>query len=340
MGLHVIIGEDDYLVSQAAKKVLGEATADVIDSLQSSNEELRLADIRAADEAYRTPPFLEPRKTTWWKNVGFLPQTGGRGAPSEAVKAALEKLVGRFASLTLPDNQTFVLSGPRMLASSVFAKKLKTCAEVTVFASAKSPWDRLRAAEARAQEWAAEKGLSFSPAVLKAFVSRVGADSHSLRNELAKLDAYLGSERRNVTADDLREITSQGIDVEPEIWSVTDAIGARNVSDLVKAMHDFESMKGFAIRIANAAEKTFRQMIELKDATARGQAAAATSGLAPFAARKMQGFVAKWKLSELRVARARIVMLREKLVSSSGSADVLLLAELVRLCNPKGTAAS
>ena len=107
-GVHVIIGEDDYLVSEAAKRIVGDGVGlEVIDSATASNADLQLADLRAADEAFSTPPFLDPRKVTWWKNVRFLPQ-GGKGGPSEDVKAALEK----FARKVLLCRRTKVSSLP------------------------------------------------------------------------------------------------------------------------------------------------------------------------------------------------------------------------------------
>ena len=61
--LHVIIGEDDYLVAEAAKRVVGDGTGlETIDSLNSTNEDLQLADLREADASFSTPPFLDPRK--------------------------------------------------------------------------------------------------------------------------------------------------------------------------------------------------------------------------------------------------------------------------------------
>ena len=126
--LHLIIGEDDFLVSQTAKKILGDAEGlEIIDSNLSTNAELQLRDIAAADESFSTPPFLDPFKATWWKNVKFLPQSGGK-ACAEEVKAALEKLAAKFAASPMPENQKFVITATKMLAASVqdYVKLVKT----------------------------------------------------------------------------------------------------------------------------------------------------------------------------------------------------------------------
>ena len=72
--VHVIIGEDEYLVSEAATRIVGDGIGlETVDSANSSNAEAQLKDIREAEASLMTPPFLDPKKTTWWRNVGFLP---------------------------------------------------------------------------------------------------------------------------------------------------------------------------------------------------------------------------------------------------------------------------
>lgn len=331
MGLHVIIGEDDYLVSEAAKKIVGDGTGlEVIDSLNATNAELQLADLREADLSFSTPPFLEPRKVTWWRRVGFLPQ-GGKGGPSEDVKAALERFAEKLARSRLPDGQEFVLSGPRLLATSVFAKTLKAVAEMQVFAAAK-PWEAARAASARVADLAAEAGVAFAPGALEAFVARVGADARSLKGEFEKLRTYLGADARAISSADVAAVVSPGVGAEPAIWSVTDALGARDAAAAVASAREFARESGFAVMMTTMAERFFRQLAALKDAEAKGRFAAATEGMAPFAVRKQRGFLANWTLRELVVAERRFMRLRVRCVEVSAPADDLVLVELVRAC--------
>lgn len=333
--LHVIIGEDDYLVSEAVKRIIGDGDGlEVIDSVNSSNAELQLTDLREADESFSTPPFLEPRKITWWKNVRFLPQSG-KGGPSEDVKAALEKFARKIAGSPLPDNQHFVLSGPKLLATSVFAKTLRQCANIQQFSAGK-PWEVARDAVARAKDLAEELGLRFEPGVAEAFVARVGVDTRSLASEMSKMRSYLGAKADVITAADVADVSSQGVGVEPEVWSITDAIGVRNVESALLAVSRFEGESGFAVMVTNVVERFFRQLAELKDAQERGKFEVASEGMNPYAAKKMLGFLRNWDLRELRIARGRFMMLREKVVSSSGSADVLVVAEIVRVMRRAG----
>lgn len=335
MNLHVIIGEDDYLVEETAKKLVGDGQGlEIVDSNNSTNAELQLGDIAEADAGFSTPPFLDPVKVTWWRNVKFLPQ-GGKGGPSEEVKTALERFAKKLADNPLPENQKFILSGPKLLAGSVFAKTLKSAAEIVVFAEGK-PWERQKNAVVRVIDLARDEGLGFERGAADAFVARVGTDSRSLKSELGKMRDYLGPGAHTITLADIDEITSPGVGVEPEVWAITDALGERNLDKTLSAARRFEQENGFAVLVTTVVERFFRQLVELKDAAERGRLELATEGMAPFAVRKMTGFLRNWTLRELRVARARFLDLREKAVSSGGSADILVLTELVRVCRRTG----
>ncbi len=325
MNLHVIIGEDDFLVDAAAKKFVGDGTGlEVIDSRESTNAELQLRDLRLADESFSTPPMFDPRKVTWWKNVHFLPGGGGKKAAAEEVKAALEKFADRLAALPLPENQQFILSGPHLLKTSTLARRLAGVAEMLVFAAEK-PWEAARNAAVRVIDAAQEMGLKFEREQAEKFVARVGLDARSQLNELAKLRDYLGAESTVITAAAIDAVTSPGVGVEPEIWAITDALGKRDLRALMGAVEKFESENGFAVLVTTVVERFFRQLVELK-------AAGGAPGSNSWAVRKQQEFLRYWSLGELRSARARFMRLRERAVSSAGAVDDLIVATLVRVC--------
>lgn len=328
--LHVIIGEDDFLVDSAAKKIVGDGIGlEIVDSANSSNADSQLADLREADASFSTPPFLDPRKVTWWKNVHFLPGAGK--APAADVKAALEKFAAKLASSPLAENQHFILSAPHLLRTSVFAKTLATAAQVVSFAAEK-PWEAVRNATVRVIDLAADAGLSFAGGAAELFVSRVGTDSRSLICELGKMRDYLGPGEVTITAAAIDEVTSQGVGVEPEVWAITDALGERNLEKAMSAMRRFERENGFAILVTTVVERFFRQLVELKSAEASQGLQAAMQGMNAYAARKNSEFLRNWTLNELRIARWRFLTLRERAVSSSGSVDALVGVEMIRVC--------
>lgn len=322
MGLHVIIGEDDFLIGEVAKKIVGDGVGlETIDSLNSTNAELQLADLRRVDDSVSTPPFLDPRKVTWWKNVHFLP--GGKKSAAEDVKVALEAFAKRLVGVELPENQEFILSGPHLLKTSILAKTLATAADVVSFAAEK-PWEASRNAAVRAIDFAKEVGLKFAPGAAELFVSRVGTDSRSIVSELGKMRNYLGEGADTIRTADIAEVTSQGIGVEPEVWAITDALGERNLAKVLEATQRFEGENGFAVLVTTVVEKFFRQLIDIRDGR--------TEGMAPYAVQKNRGYLRKWSPAELQVGRARFLALRENAVSGSGSIDTLVVTNLVRIC--------
>ena len=319
MNIHVIIGEDDYLVGETAKKIVGDGVGlEVVDSANSTNADLQLADLVKVDESFSTPPFLDPRKVTWWKNVHFLP--GGKS--SEDVKEALEKFASKLAAAKLPENQHFILTGPHLLKTSVFAKRIAGAAEVVTFASGK-PWEAARSAVVRAIDLAGEMGLKFESGAAERFVSVVGTDARSLVSEIGKMRDYLGRGAKRISAADVEAIASPGANVEPELWSVTDAIGARDTAAALSAIGKFEQENGFAVLMSTVIERFFRQLVDV--------AAGRVDGMNPYALRKNSGFLRNWSPNELRAARARFLMLREKVVSGTESGDVLVVTTLVRV---------
>jgi len=327
MSVHVIVGDDDFLIDETARRVVGDGVGlELIDSMTATNEDLQLADLRRADESFSTPPFLDPKKVTWWRNVHFLP--GGRS--SEGVKDALTKFSEKIAALapTMPPNQHFILSGPRLLKTSTFAKNLSAVAEMAYFGGGK-PWEQRQNAVARAAELAAAEGLAFAGGVAEKFVAVVGTDSRSLMSEVKKMRTYLGPKAKKIEAKDVDAVTSPGAKDEPEIWAVTDAIGRRDAAAAIAALEPFALMNGFAVFMSGVIEKFFRQLVDLK----RG---GIPEDMNPFVAKKNSAFLAKWSLLELRAARARFIALREKVVSGTVAGDVLVVTELLRAVRRAG----
>ena len=322
MNIHVIIGEDDYLVGETAKKIVGDGVGlEVVGSANSPNADLQLADLVKVDESFSTPPFLDPRKVTWWRNVHFLP--GGKKAVADDVKKALEKFARRLAAANLPENQHFILSGPHLLKTSTLAKALAASAEMVVF-GAESPRDAARASVVRVVDRAADMGLKFAPGAADRFVAVVGNDARSQVSELEKMRDYLGGETSEVSAADVAAITSPGVGVEPEVWDVTEAVGRRDVRAALSAVGRFELESGFAVMMSGVLERFFRQLVDV--------AAGRTAGMNPYTVKKSMGYMRNWPLQEARAARWRFLTLREQAVSgATQSADVLVVTTLLRV---------
>lgn len=324
MGVHIIVGEDDYLVERAARERIGGVSdVETIDSINSTNEELQLADLRAVEESIATPPFLEPRKVTWWRHAEFLP-----GAKvSAAVKERLDGFAEKLAAREIPENQELVVTASHLLQTSIFAKRLATVAQVAVFATGK-PYEEQRKKVVWAIDEAKELGLLFAPGAAERFVAAVGSDTRSLRNELEKMRAYLGDERAEITPSDIAEIASCGRADEPEMWDVTDAIGNRNAAAALAALAKFKGENSFAVVLSGVIEKFLRQLIDV--------ALKRADGLNPYVLRKTEGFLRNWTLPELKAARMRFFRLRERSVSGPTTCDLQIEIELLRILRRRG----
>ena len=134
---------------------------------------------------------------------------------------------------------------------------------------------------------------------------------------------YLGADARAVTAADVEAISSPGVGVEPLPWDVTDAIGRRDLGAALAALRPFELENGFAVFMTGVIERFFRQLLDV--------VAGRTEGMAPFTVKKNEGFLRNWTANELRAARGRFVLLREKIVSGVASGDLLVVPTLVRV---------
>lgn len=361
--IHLFVGEDDYLVEAAARKVIGAAvepslrgTAVETVNGAAGNAEEQTASLQACIASVQTPPFLDPVKLTWWRGVNFLPGGARGGSPSADVKAALERFAQDLAAHPLPQNQTLVVTATKLLKTSLFARALQSCAQVVEFASGGRSRDRQEAALARLPDLAADEGLSFAPGADQAFLSKAGCDTRILVSELAKMRAYLGDERNEITAADVAEVTSVGGD-EPELWDVTDALARRDPAKLLATLARFDGEGGYGVLLATVTEKFFREAVVYRDALDHGwltsyggwakslppDAAADldATGLgpgaskSPWAVRNGARSAAAYTLNELRVARFRMLQAREQLVSSSAD-DSLVVQTLIRIIRKPG----
>ena len=364
--IHLFVGEDSYLVEAAARRVVeaavpAELRATAVETVsgEAGNSETQLASLRECAASVQTPPFLDPVKLTWWRGVTFLPSGGGGSGKAERlaedVKAALEKFAEGLAATPLPDNQVLVITAPKLLMTSIFAKRLKTIAHVVEFGGGGKGKDRLQDAILRLPDLADDEKLTFAPGADQAFLAKVGSDTRTIVSELQKLRAYLGTERNEVTAADVAAVTSVGGD-EPELWAIHDAVAQRSPSALMKAVEPYKKDSD-GILIATVMEKYFREALVCRDALDRGwidkwgrwsdrmsavaRAALDVAGFGPSTAKNAWALkyavkrALPFTLTELRVARYRMLAAREKLVSSDAGTSLVVTDLLRSISKPR-----
>ena len=182
--------------------------------------------------------------------------------------------------------------------------------------------DRTAAALARLPQLAAAEHLDFAPGADRAFVAKTGPDSRTIASELAKMRTYLGDKNNTVTSADVAEITSAGGD-DIELWELTDALASRNAGKVLVTLRNFQGDSGWPIMVSTVIERWFRDLLVAKSG----------GGDQSWPWRKKASAAAAFSLTELRVARYRMLALREKLVSSQLPPEYVEM-EILRAVKP------
>jgi DNA polymerase-3 subunit delta len=360
--LYLICGDDDYLVDSAARERVNQLVPEpdrafgieTVDGHKESSEEVRKA-VDACIESVQTPGFFGSSKATWFRDVTFL--TGaGRASETSAAKAAVEKLTD-WLKAGLLEGQTLVITATRVLRASVFFKTCQKTGEVQDFGSGFKTWELEKMAGQHVEARFAQAGLSIDAGARTEFLKRAGFDTRFLVNEIEKLRLFVG-ERTTVTTQDVREITSIGR--EAEAWDLLDAFGERDALGALTTLKRLSGQKGIGVMLASMLEKAVRDLLILREAYDRkwaygskGGACGWSANLPPEASallnalpvnpKSMNAWALKKKLphalnytlQELRVARYRILDLREKLVSCALPEMFLLETTLLRIIGNK-----
>jgi DNA polymerase III subunit delta len=230
--IYAVLGSDEGAVKSRARELAlqltpkdaGDFGQDLIDGA-ADNADQAVSRIHAVIEAIQTLPFFGPGKLVWLKDVNFCGDTvTGRSAQ---VVAALDQLQ-QFLSAGMPSGVVFLLSASDIDKRRSFYKSITKLATVEHFDridTSRSGWEE--EAESLARGLAAERGLIFQPEALEVFVRLAGADTRQLRNELEKIDLYLGA-KREIDTQSVRNLvarTATGV-----IWELGNAIGKRQLS--------------------------------------------------------------------------------------------------------------
>ena len=228
-----VIGSDEGETKRRAKELASELTpesgadfgVDTIDGA-ADNAEQAVLRLRQTKEAIQTLPFFGGEKLVWLKNVNFLADTpAGRSA---AVQEALEEFKV-FLDRGLPEGVRFLLSASEVDKRRSFYKSLGKFAKVEQFDridTSRPGWEQDTAA--MVYRLAAEFDLKFDPEALEMFVHLAGADSRQLRNELDKIDLYLG-EQRTVTVEVVHRLVAKS--TSGVIWELGTCLSKRQLGE-------------------------------------------------------------------------------------------------------------
>ncbi|HYY29714.1 MAG TPA: DNA polymerase III subunit delta [Chthoniobacterales bacterium] len=263
-----VVGSDEGEVKRRAKelavKFTPEQGADFgVDSIDGmvENAEQAVSRIREANQAIQTLPFFGREKLVWLKNVNFLADTvTGRAA---SVQDALEDLKD-VLSRPLPDGVRVLLSATDVDKRRSFYKSLSKMAMLEQYDKidpARSGWED--EVQAIVRKLAAEIDLKFEPEALELFVQLAGVDGRQLRNELEKIDIYLGDDRK-VTAETVCVLVAKS--TVGVIWELGTCIAKRRLAESLALLDQLIFQGETPIGILYAAIiPTVRNLVVTKD---------------------------------------------------------------------------
>lgn len=363
--LWAFVGTDDLAVKDAAtalsRKLMSPEDAEfgmeIVDG-SADNAEHAERIIRSTLEALQTLPFFGGEKVVWLRGVNFLADTvTGR---AESTQSALASLLAVMEA-GLPADVKFILSASEVDKRRSFFLGLKKAAQLEVFDlidTSRSGWEQTVAD--LVDDRARELGLDFDDDAMATFVMLAGEDSRQIRNELEKLDLFLGENERRVTVDDVRDIVSHtkaGV-----VFELGNALGKRRLDDCLHLVDALIAQKESAIGIllaalvpkvrnlfqAKAIEERFRpalssyqsysaslERLPEKEKSALPKKKDGT-GLNVFPLFLAAKEAANFSSAELRTALEECLKANRRLVTSSLDPVIVLNQLLVRILAPKG----
>jgi DNA polymerase-3 subunit delta len=267
-----VIGSDEGETKRRARELAAELTPEQgadfgVDTIDGTvdNADQAVVRIRQAKEAIQTLPFFGGEKLVWLKNVNFLGETAA--ARSTSVQEALDEFKA-FLERGLPEGVRFLLSASEVDKRRSFYKSLGKFSKLEQFDridTSRSGWEQ--DVQTIVYRLAAELDLKFDLEALEIFVQLAGADGRQLRNELEKIDIFLGEQRR-VTVDVVRALVARsnsGI-----IWELGACLSKRQLGDSLALLNQLIFQGETPIGILYAAIiPTVRNLLVTKDLMAR-----------------------------------------------------------------------
>ncbi|HEX4085793.1 MAG TPA: DNA polymerase III subunit delta [Chthoniobacteraceae bacterium] len=267
--VRIVAGSDEAEVKRRAAALAeemagpdaGEFGRDVIDGAadNAGDAATRIHDTR---QALLTLPFFGGDKLVWLKNANFLADTvlGRAAAVTDALEALQETL-----SQGLPAGVKFLMSAIDADKRRTFYKALGKLGEIEVFDkvdTSRGGWEE--AAGSMIESRCRQRGLRMSGDAVELLALLTGGDSRQVDNELEKIDLYVGKERREATAEDVRTLvplTREGV-----VFELGNALAARQTSRCFELMEQLLKQGENAVGILLVAIiPTVRSLLLVKD---------------------------------------------------------------------------
>jgi len=370
--LFVIHGDDDYLATEEAHKVIASLTPkgasdfslETIDGF-AANQDGAASVFRKLFESLQSQSFFATEKVVWWRDTNLLGP--GQTATAAATSDFLEALNGLLKH-GLPPGVSLVITATELDGRRGITKTFQKMGKVISFKM--DPYKE-QENQARAISFAHEmasqldKRLEEEAAML--LVEMSNGDSRTIRSELEKMAAYVG-DQAGIQEKDVRAIGSWrpgGV-----VWDLPDAVGERNLGRVLQMLHNLLFIGETPIGLLFAVISRVRLLLLLnalvekkllrtggdynsfKSQLDRLPAWVAESqppgrkaqdpkssekkpnlfGMHPFRLYKISSGATRYTRAELQQALETLLECNERLVSSGGDSRSVLEESLIKIC--------
>ncbi len=264
--IQLIHGTDEYQVANEARKRVAACCpeADQALKLETIDGAVDTVDeaieaVRNTLEALRTVGFFDASKTVWLRSASFL--SDAEPGRYEDVKKAVTDLTEEIKG-GIMDGVTLIVSASKVDKRSAFFKTMQAGGDVAEFSGADKPWNQEKVTASFARDAFKDAGLTISGRELDAFLQRTGTNSRQIIQEIAKLQAYLGT-RNGVRLEDIAAVVS--FSKESAGWDLADAIAYRQL-DRALALIPQLLFQGFhAVAMMYVLEPRLQELLIIRD---------------------------------------------------------------------------
>lgn len=354
MSIYVVTGSDEGRVAEEAAALFEELKppgsdefANEIIEAVADNAENAFQKLSQAVEALQTIGFFGGDKVVWLKSANFLGTD--RTSEAERTLAGAENLLETLQA-GLPPGVVFLLSSTAINGVRRLGKWLKANAEFKSFDKidvSKEGWEEQVALQVR--RLARDKNLKLEGEALELFVQRAGAETRQIANEIDKLDLYLGTERREVTVEDVTLMVS--VSHKGVIWEISRAIEKRQAGRAIELIDSLLLKNESPVGLIKASIiPTVRNLFFAKLAEPFGSLNSAPKGIIAALPKKKDGSINTWGLKmaakaargftlpQLQHGMARCLEADKALVTSSQDPRMVLHKLVIQLCDGKRAA--
>lgn len=360
--IHVITGNDDYLVNFQAKQLIDQflTNEEKIIALETINGEIN--DVSNATktigqlcEAIATGSFASSgKKVVWLKNAVFL------GNEKIVKSPAFTRAIDNFQNIVarcIPSTNTVIITAPSISNKiDLSEKNIKTTLKHYEFVIPTRPSQQIRYATQFIQKYVSSLNKEINKEAIVRLHEIVGLNTADLAGEIDKLITFVG-DKKTIEISDINAVCSHLQQVKS--WDLLDAIGERNLRKALsiykQCINQGENSVGLITMIANR----FRELLLLREALKRkwlvlkkysGYTSSEWTQLPPnietifenyitedprnihpYRLAKLTEQASRFTMAELKQAEHLIAKTYEKMLSSSISDELLMELLLIKI---------